>query len=310
MNDAIYDVIIVGAGPAGLTAALYLGRAVRKVALFDNNQPRNYASQGMHGFISRDGMLPFEFRQLSRDQLATYPNIDIYDATVESGRQVEEGFEITLEDGHTFRSRKMILASGLKDELAPIEGFNRLWGKGVFPCPYCDGWEVRNQPLAVHYTGDAAFRMVRLLTNWTDNVTLCSDGPAELNDDQRRQLAAAGIPVIEEKIVRAEGDNHLERIVFEHGSSIACTGVFTRPIQSQRSPLAENLGCEFDEMGRVKTNAFGGTNVPGLYAAGDAGTFGQNVVLAAAAGSIAGGMVSEELAFERFDNLAASHTAQ
>ncbi|MBN9391918.1 MAG: NAD(P)/FAD-dependent oxidoreductase [Chloroflexi bacterium] len=296
----MYDVIIVGAGPAGLTAALYLGRACRKVALFDNNQPRNYASQGMHGFISRDGMLPGEFRKISRDQLANYANVDIYDATVVTGRQVAEGFEIELEDGHTFRGRKLIVASGLKDELALIEGFNRLWGRGVFPCPYCDGWEVRDQPLAVHYTGDAAFRMVRLLTNWSADVTLITDGPSELSDEQRRQLVAAGIPVREEKIARVEGENHLERVVFEDGSSIPCKGLFTRPIQTQSTSLADAFNCEMDDLGRVKTSPVGGTSIPGLYVAGDAQAGGQNVVMAAAAGAMAGGFVSEELAFENF----------
>jgi thioredoxin reductase len=270
------------------------------VALFDNNQPRNYASQGMHGFISRDGMLPGEFRRISRDQLANYPNVEIFDATVVTGRQVAEGFEIVLEDGTTFQSRKLILASGLKDELAPVEGFNRLWGRGVFPCPYCDGWEVRDLPLVVHYKGDAAFRMVRLLGNWSSDVTLCTDGPAELSEEQRRQLAAAGIPVREEKIARVEGENHLERVVFEDGSSIPCKGLFTKPIQTQRSSLAHALGCEIDEWGRVKTSPVGGTSIHGLYVAGDAQNSGQNVVMAAAAGALAGGFVSEELAFENF----------
>jgi thioredoxin reductase len=301
----MYDVIIVGAGPAGLTAALYLGRACRQVALLDNNQPRNAVSHGIHGFISRDGMLPGEFRKISRDQLASYQNIEIIDATVATGRQVEGGFEISLENGKTYQSRKVILASGLKDELASIEGFNRFWGSGVFPCPYCDGWEVRDQPLVVHYTGEAAFRMARLLTNWSENLTVCSDGPSELNDTQRQQLAAAGIAVWEEKIARVEGGDHLERVVFEDGSSIACKGLFTRPIQRQSNPLAESLGCEITDSGLVKTTEVGATSVPGLYVAGDSMTRGQNIVFAAASGGIAGGMVSEELAFERFTNRAA-----
>lgn len=301
----MFDVIIVGAGPAGLTAALYLGRACRKVALFDNNQPRNAASHGMHGFISRDGMLPGEFRKISRDQLATYPNVEIYDETVTTGRRLDDGFEIELENGHTFQARKLILASGLKDELAPVEGFNRLWGSGVFPCPYCDGWEVRDQPLVANYTGEDAFRMASLLTNWSSNITVCSNGPAELTEDQRRQLSAAGIPIIEEKIARVEGEAHLEQVVFEDGSVIPCKGLFTRPIQTQRSGLAGSLGCEIDELGRVKTSGVGATSIQGLYVAGDAGTFGQNVVMAATAGGMAGGMVSEELAVERVASLLA-----
>jgi thioredoxin reductase len=144
--------------------------------------------------------------------------------------------------------------------------------------------------------------MVRLLGNWSSNVTLLADGPAELSDEQRRQLDAAGIPVREEKIARVEGENHLERVVFEDGSSISCKGLFTKPIQTQRSGLAAALGCEFDEWGRVKTSPVGGTSIQGLYVAGDAQSSGQNVVMAAAAGAMAAGFVSEELAFENFDS--------
>lgn len=299
----MYDVIIVGAGPAGLTAALYLGRACRKVGIFDNDQPRNAASHGVHGFISRDGILPAELRAISRAQLATYPNVEVHAATVVAAARVDEGFEITLENGTRHRSRKLILATGLKDELSPVEGFSRFWSKGVFLCPYCDGWEVRGQPMVVHSRGEIAYKITRLLTSWTQNITLCSDGPAELDESQRKELALAGIQIIEEKLARLEGADSLERIIFADGTQLECKAIFTRSAQQQPGELAQQLGCKIDQDNFIPSNEAGSTGIPGLYAVGDARTLAQQVVLAAAAGAGAATLINQELVTEMFKKL-------
>lgn len=300
----MYDVIIVGGGPGGLTAALYLGRACRKVLLIDNDRPRNAASHGVHGFISRDGTLPAELRQISRDQLKQYTNVEIKMATATAAAKIEDGFEITLEDGAKFQSRKLILATGLKDSISETEGFSRFWANGVFLCPFCDGWEVRDQPLVVHAKGDDAMHLARLLTSWSGQVTVCTDGPSGLTEAQLDQLVAAHIPVIEDKIVRLEGDTKLQAVAFANGNKINCRGLFTRSNQTQPNQMAVDLGCALTAKNNVQTNEFGQTNVPGLYAIGDAKNPFQQVVMAAASGAGAAGMIVSEFVTEAFAKLA------
>jgi thioredoxin reductase len=298
----VEDVIIVGGGPAGLTAALYLGRACRKVVVIDSNQPRNAASQGMHGFISRDGMQPGEFREVTRQQLAAYPGVTFLDAAVAEVKQCESGFEIVVEGGERRYTRKLLLATGVRDELPQIEGFSRWWGRGVYHCPYCDGWEVRNLPLAVYGRGEDAFRRTKLLTAWSRKAALYSDGPAELSAAQRQQLEAAGITICEARITRLAGETRLEKIIFEDGSSVECRGLFAKPAQQQQSAFARSLGLELDEHNLVKANGGGRPKVYGLFVAGDTSALAQQVVLAAASGAMAAMQINEELVTETFNN--------
>ena len=258
------DVIIVGGGPAGLTAALYLGRACRKVLVIDGNQPRNAASQGMHGFISRDGMPPGEFRKITRQQLAAYPGVQLLDAAVAEIKPGEIGFEVVVEGGERRYTRKLLLATGVRDEFPQIEGFSRLWGRGVYHCPYCDGWEVRDLPLAVYGKGEDAFRRTRLLTAWSRKIALYSDGPAELSESQRQQLEAAGVTICEEKISRLAGNDRLEKVIFKGGREVECRGLFARPAQHQQSAFAKSLGLELDEHSLVEASGGGRTKTFGV----------------------------------------------
>lgn len=299
----MYEVIIIGGGPAGLTAALYLGRACRRVLLLDSGEPRNAASQGLHGFLSRDGMLPGEFREISRQQLEAYPNVRVLNTLVVEVKRGENGFAVMTDNGTCHEATKLLLATGVRDELPQIEGFREFWGKGVYHCPYCDGWEVRNQALAVYGKGEDGFKRTRLLTGWSRTVTLYSDGPAELSEQQRSQLAAAGVTICEEKIRRLEGESRLERIVLESGKTVECQGLFARPAQQQHSKLAQSLGCALTENQLVESNSGGRTEVPGLYVAGDTSAQAQQVVLAAASGAMAAIHLNEELVTEAFNNL-------
>jgi thioredoxin reductase len=284
-NNVLYDVIIVGGGPAGLNAALLLGRCRRRVLLCDNGQYRNAASHALHGFLSRDGIEPAELLRLGREQLHTYPNVEYRSITVTDVSREEGKFTIMLSDNARVTSRKLLLTTGVIDKLPEIEGIEALYGQSVVHCPYCDGWEVRDQPMAAYGTGKIARRLVLELTVWSRDLVLCTDGPSDLNEEDIDHISRNGIPIREERIVRLEGnDGQLERIVFANGESLPRRAMFLKPEEQQRSDLAAKLGCDFTSRGVARTGEYEETNVPGLFVAGDASRRVQLAIVAAAEG--------------------------
>ncbi len=282
----MYDVIIVGGGPGGLSAALVLGRCRRRVLLCDNKQPRNAAARALHGFLTRDGIAPADFLRIGRDQLQGYGNVTHREIAVTDAARVSGGFAITLGDGTRCSSRTLLLATGVVDEVPPLAGIEALYGCSVHHCPYCDGWEVRDQPLAVYGRGDRGRALALELTAWSRDLVLCTDGPAELSGADRDRLAHQGIAIREERIACLEGTaGMLERIVFASGDTLARRALFFNTGQRQRSDLPAKLGCTFTPSGDVWTGAYEATNVPGLYVAGDASRLVQLVIVAAAEGA-------------------------
>jgi thioredoxin reductase len=210
---------------------------------------------------------------------------------------------VTLEDGSTVGTRKILLATGVHDELPERPGFRELWGRGIFHCPYCHGWEVRDRPLAVFNSGEDAGEQAAMIHNWSRDLILLTDGPAALEDGAREKLDVLGVPIIETPISRVEGDGAsgiLHRIVFEDGTQIPREALFYRPPQRQRSDLAEALGCEFDTTGPLPTVIRNDpvtreTTVPGVHVAGDAGTMLQGAIMAAASGASAAAFINHSL---------------
>jgi thioredoxin reductase len=291
-----FDVVIVGAGPAGLSAALFLGRCCRSVLLCDAGKPRNARSQRVNGFITRDGIDPQEFRRIGRQELERYPSIAIRDMAAIHAQRSDEGFEVTLADQSRVTARMLLLATGIVDELPPIEGLESIWGKSAFPCPYCDAFEVRGQRFAVYGQGGKAAALCRALTAWTDDIVLFTDGHA-LTEELPR------ITVIDERIRAIEGrDGMLERIALADGRAIARDVLFLSSPQHQRSPLAEALGVEI-EHGIAKTGTRETTNVPGLFVAGDASDNVQFAIVAAAEGAEAAFEINRSLVREKFGTL-------
>ena len=293
----MYDVIIVGAGPAGLSAALVLGRCRRRVLVCDSGRPRNAASQALHGYLTRDGIAPVELLRIGRDQLRQYDTIDWQDAeVVEAECRPDRRFRVALTDGREFASRKLLIATGVVDSLPEIDGFRDLFGRSVFHCPYCDGWELRDEPLAVYGRGARGLGLSLELIGWSRDIVLCTDGPPEIDADGRERLARNGIAVRQDRVDRLEGrDGRLERIVFARGDALPRRALFFTTGQTQQSRLALRLGCEFNEKGTVRTGKYEATHLPGLYVAGDASRAVQWVVVAAAEGAEAAFAINTDL---------------
>ncbi len=296
------DAIIVGGGPAGLSAALILGRCRRRVLVCDAGNPRNRVSHGVNGFLSRDGIKPEELRGIAREELKAYPSVEVREVEVCDADRIEAGFEVALADGARYRARKLLLATGLIEDLPDIPGFRHLWGRGVYNCPYCDGWENRDRPFAVYGLGRSGVALAVEMLIWSRDVVLCTDGPAGLEADDKDKLDRQGIPVIEKKIALLEGGEEagLRRVVFEDGDSIDREALFYIYGEREPTPLAEKLGCDMTDKGVIDTRSYERTNVPGLYAAGDASRRVQFAIVAAAEGAAAAFAINTELYKEDF----------
>lgn len=284
-TSPVYDVIVVGGGPAGLSAALILGRCRRRVLLCDAGHPRNAAAQALHGFLTRDGISPLELLEIGRQQLRPYESVEWLDGEVVDARRLDERFEILLADGVRHACRILLLATGVVDKIPPIDGIDAFYGRSVFHCPYCDGWEWRDQPLAIYGRGRLGLSLALELTVWSQNLVLCTDGPAELSPKQHQRLADHGIPVREERIAGLEGnDGMLERIVFTSGVRLPRLAMFFNTGFHQSCGLATGLGCDLTEKDVVPTGTYETTSVPGLFVAGDASRHVQLAIVAAAEG--------------------------
>jgi len=264
--------VIVGGGPAGLSAALVLGRARKRVLVLDTGRPANAASQGIGGLLGQGGVRPADLRRAGREQLAEHPTVEVRSAAVLDAGLLAEGLAVTLEDGSVLRTRALVLAHGLRYDPPPLPGIEPLWGRSVFHCSFCDGWEVRDRPLAVHASGPEGARSALVVAGWSSDVVLCTDGPAGL-DGERRALARAGVRVREEPIRRLAGsEGRLQRIEFASGPDERRDALFVRTHRDQPNNLAATLGCRLDSGGTIATDGDGHTGIPGVYAIGDAAT--------------------------------------
>jgi len=324
----MFDVVIAGGGTAGLSAALTLGRARRRVLVCGEGAPRNAPAAHAHGFFTRDGAAPSELLRIGRAQLGPYESVQYREVAVADasrrggcaegaltdeeigphGAAPRDGhFAVTLGDGDVVQARRLLLATGVVDELPPIPGLAELWGTSVFLCPYCHGWEVRDEPLAVLGNGPLGGEQALLISQWSRDLVLCTNGPADLSGEDRRRLAARAIRVREGTIARLEGANGvLARIVFADGEVLPRRALALHPPQYQRSDLPAKLGCAFTRpfpgVEFIQADARGDTGVPGVYAAGDAATPMQVVVGAAMSGATVAVAINIDLLREEVEN--------
>jgi thioredoxin reductase len=265
----MYDVIIVGGGPAGLNAALVLGRAQRQTLLCDLAEPRNRQVRATNGFLSRDGIAPAELRRIADDQLVPYPAVERRRVGVDRIEIHPDGFHASLGDGSTLTARRVILATGVIDELPAVDGLAERWGISALNCPYCDGWEVRDQPLAVLGADEKNVRLALVLTRYTTDVQLCTNA-GELAPEHAELLRRRGVAVLTEPAVRLEGPGtDLRQIVFADGSTLERRYVFCHAPTRQPSSIPDDLGLELLDDGSIQVDDLGQTSVPGVFAAGD-----------------------------------------
>lgn len=303
-----FDVIIIGGSYAGLSSAMALGRSMRNVLIIDSGLPCNRQTPHSHNFITQDGIAPHEIAEKAKTQAFKYDTVKFFEGLATSGKRIENlpagqasGFAITTKTGETFTSKKLIFATGIKDIMPNIKGFSECWGISVIHCPYCHGYEFRNQKTGIFSNGDKAFHVTSLVNNLTGDITILTSGKAEFSAEQTAKLNKHNIQIIEKEITEIEHENgHIKNVIFKDSSKMNFDAVYSSVPFRQHSDIPVSLGCELTEQGYIKVDNFQKTTVKGIFACGDNSTMMRSVSYAIAMGGLAGSMTNKELTDEQF----------
>lgn len=300
--DQLLDVLIIGGGPAGLNAALVLGRARKNVVVIDDETPRNWVTRETHGFVTRDGASPREFRKAAKEQIAAYPSVQFASDTATAITGSDGDFVVKTTQGASYRTKKILFAVGKKDLPLDINGLTEVYGKSAFVCPYCDGWELRDQSLVIIVNGVNALHMAKVISGWTERYTICTNGSDSLTDEHREELKQHHVTVFDAPIQSIDSEEGMvQQVVLQDGTAIPCTGVFFQPKLFTGSELPKAIGCEISELGTVIVDASGKTSVAGVYSAGDAASEIYQAITAASLGALSAVSINNELNFENWD---------
>lgn len=293
---------IIGGGPAGLSAALMLGRSRRTVIVVDHNRPRNAVTQYSHGFLTRDGIQPSQLRSLAHQEIVHYPSVTFIPDLITSVKPYVGGFQLQTGSGFQFEARKLILAAGLKETLPAIPNIESYYGKSLFSCPYCDGWELKDKPIVVIADTPNAFQRAKIIQQWSRDLLLCTNGMPLLSQEQLLVLHRRGIAVENRRISALIGiGGQLRGIQFENGQAYRRIGGFISPYWEQAAPFGEAMGCTMTAQGGIMTDELGRTSVAGVYAAGDTSMIAPSqAIIAAGEGSKAAIGVNIDLTNEDF----------
>ncbi|MFZ4930021.1 NAD(P)/FAD-dependent oxidoreductase [Chryseobacterium sp. Mn2064] len=301
MENKNFDVIIIGGSYSGLSAGMALGRSLRKVLIINDNKPCNRQTPHSHNFITHDGKTPKEIGELAKKDVEKYNTVHFYDGTALKASKKETGFEVETISGEKFKAKKIILASGIKDVMPDIPGFAESWGISVIHCPYCHGYEVRNEETGILANGEMAYEFSKMIFNLTKKLTLFTNGKSALTAEQSDKFAQNKININEDEIECIEHDEgKLKNIVFKNGKSVPLKALYAKIPFQQNFDASEHLGCEFTEQGFIKVDAMQKTTVPGVFACGDNVTMMRSVANATAQGNFAGAMVNKELCEDEF----------
>ncbi len=296
-----FDVIIIGGSYAGLSAAMSLGRSLRHVLVIDSGLPCNAPTPHSHNFITHDGEVPLVIANKAKLQVLQYETVQFLSALATAVQKTDLGFVVGVSSGDVFHTRKIVFATGLKDIIPDIKGFAACWGKSVLHCPYCHGYEVKHEKTGIIANGDMGFEFARLISNWTSQLILFTNGKAGLSKEQFEKLNEHRVPVIETAIDSIEhAGGRIENIVLADGSRHSLSALYARPAFTQHCPLPEELGCELTEMGLLKIDIFQRTTIKSVYACGDNSSPARSVSMAVAAGTMAGASLNKELIEESF----------
>jgi thioredoxin reductase len=297
-----FDVIIIGGSYAGLSAAMALGRSLRSVLVIDAGKPCNRQTPHSHNFITQDGQAPKQIADKAKEQVLAYKTVQFFSGLAVSGIKADTGFEITTNGGETFKGRKLLLATGVLDEMSSLPGFAECWGISLLHCPYCHGYEVRGETMGILGNGDVGYELCKLISNWSKNLILLTNGRSTLTEEQANKISGKGFRVVDKDIARFEHqDGQIRQVIFQDGSKLPVTAVFARPTFRQHGEIPFQLGCLMTEPGFIQVDEFQKTTVPGVFAAGDNTTLFRTVSLATAAGTKAGAAMNKELIEEDFE---------
>ncbi|WKN40617.1 NAD(P)/FAD-dependent oxidoreductase [Tunicatimonas pelagia] len=288
-----FEVIIIGGSYAGLSAAMTLGRSLRKTLVIDSEKPCNRFTPYAHNFITQDGKKPGEISTLARQQVEKYDTVTFLSDLATQGAKTEHGFEIQTNSGQTFGAQKLLFATGVRDVLPDIDGFTECWGKTVIHCPYCHGYEVKGKKTGIFVNDESVFDFYKIISNWTDSITVFTNGEATF---EQAELREHKISIIETPIEHLEHEGGLlKKVVLKNGQTYVLDALYFRPPFVQHCEIPQQLGCAINESGHIEVDGFQKTSLPGVFAAGDCTTPFRSLATASAQGSVAGAMLNHEL---------------
>lgn len=296
-----FDVIIIGGSYAGLSAAMALGRSLRKVLVINSGQPCNRQTPHSHNFLTRDGETPAAIAAIAKEQVLQYPTVHFIEEKATTANRIEKGFEIFTESGTSFTASKLVIASGIRDIHPDIKGFSECWGISVIHCPYCHGYEFRHQQTAIMANGERAAHLAMLVGNLTSQLTVLTNGPAAFEAEQLQKLREHSTAIIENKVTEIQHVNgQVQHLVFEDGNRLSFDAIYASIPFVQHTDIPLQLGCELTEQGHIKTDNFQKTTVPGVFACGDSASPMRSVANAVYTGNMTGSMINAELCKETF----------
>ncbi|MEC3877618.1 NAD(P)/FAD-dependent oxidoreductase [Chryseobacterium salviniae] len=295
-----FDVIIIGGSYAGLSAGMALGRSLRNILIIDSGKPCNRQTPHSHNFLTQDGRTPKEISEIAKDQVLKYETVNFFDGIVTRTSKKSGGFEVETENGEKFSAKKLILASGVKDQIPDIEGFSECWGISVIHCPYCHGYEVKGKKTGILSNGDLAFEFSKLVFNLSKDLTLFTNGECTLNKEQTEKFNQNKINIVEGEIQKIVHENgNIRKVVLKDGREIEVEALYAK-IPFEQNINTEDLQLELTEHGFIKTDHFHTTSTEGVFACGDNTTMMRSVANAVAQGNFTGAIVNRELSDEKF----------